>query len=133
MKKVKKGITLVEVIVAIAVFAVVSFALFSSVISMKQVVVTQEEYVKLEMICYDIDAYYQKYEEKWYIEYFEESGYRNIGYLTLEFKPTLNKNEGSYKIMFTENEILSISSIDGETIYVENVSLPIKEGVTYVE
>ena len=57
MKKTQKGVTLIEVIVAIAVFATISLALFSSVIIMKNVIKRQEEYIKIEMVCYDIKAY----------------------------------------------------------------------------
>lgn len=61
MSKSKKGVTLIEVIVSIAIFSMISLALFSSIISMKKVVIRQEEYVRFEMICYDISAYCEKY------------------------------------------------------------------------
>ena len=72
MERTKKGVSLVEVIVAIAVFSVISLTLFSAVIGLKSVVDRQEEYVKLEMICYDISAYHTKQtnELPWYKSYF---------------------------------------------------------------
>ena len=125
MKKAQKGITLIEVIIAIAIFAMISFVLISSIISMKRVVIRQEEYVRLEMVCYDIDAYYRKYKNNWDEKYFGDKTTNYIGYLTSDYEPATDENAAKYKIIFKDNEILSISSIDGEIVYVENVRLPI--------
>lgn len=134
MKKSQKGLSLVEVIVAIAIFSMVSLALFTSVIAMRKVVNRQEEYVKLEMVCYDINAYYDismndDQDKTWYQLYFGE--YINskpyVAYLTSEFTPTVNLDEAQYKIRFTENSILSISSINDEIIFVQNIILPIEK------
>ena len=129
MKNTQKGVTLIEVIVSIAIFATISFTLFSSVIMMKKLVKRQEEYVKLEMVCYDIDAYYHLSKNEktghWYELYFEEiSGCDNhyMGYLSSDFKPTIHKN-AAYIVEFSSNKILSIYSADKRTIYVENISL----------
>ena len=124
MRKSKKGVTLIEVIVSIAIFSMISLALFSSVISMKKVIIRQEEYVRIEMVCYDISAYYEKYKASWPKEYFNSKN-NNIGYLTSDFIPTTDENIATYKIIFSENEIKCILSMDGETIYVENIDLPI--------
>ena len=134
MKKSQKGLSLVEVIVAIAIFSMVSLALFTSVIAMRKVLNRQEEYVKLEMVCYDINAYYDismndDQDKTWYQLYFGE--YINskpyMAYLTSEFTPTVNLDEAQYKISFTENSILSISSINDEIIFVQNIILPIEK------
>ena len=45
--------------------------------------------------------------------------------MTSDFIPTTDENIATYKIIFSENEIKCISSMDGETIYVENIGLPI--------
>ena len=73
MKKAQKGITVIEVIVAIAIFVMISLVIISSIISMKQIVARQEEYVRLEMVCYDIDAYYRKYDEIWNEKWWKNS------------------------------------------------------------
>lgn len=129
MKQTKKGVTLIEVIVAITVFAVISLVLFSSVIAMNNVIARQEEYVKLEMVCHDMNAYLEKYAEEWCSKYFggEVNG---EGYLSSDFAPTTNESEASYIIEFSESEnvlTISIHSIDEQTTFVENVILPIKE------
>ena len=96
-----KGITLIETIVSIALFSFISLALVTSVISMKRVLVRQEENVRLEMICYDISEYYSCYSDNWYKKYFGEN-YNNgqVGYLTEDFKITANFDEAKYIIEF---------------------------------
>ena len=130
MKRIQKGVTLVEVIVAIAVFSIISLALFSSVISMKNVVNRQEEYVKLEMVCYDIDAYWQRYGEDWYTNYFgTENPDSPIteGYLDSNFVPVSNVQMASYvidsQISSTDESILIISiyTQDRQTTFVEEL------------
>ena len=126
MKKTQKGVTLIEVIVAIAVFAVISLALFSSVIAMQNVIARQEEYVKLEMVCYDINAYKSKYPSNWSYEYFNGE-VNERGYLKRDFTPTNNEAEAFYIIEFDSDQIKSISNLNG-VILVENVKLPINQG-----
>lgn len=129
MKKTHKGVTLIEVLVSIAVFAIISLALFSSVIAMKNVIHRQEEYAKIEMVCYDMNAYYHLAEKNnspssWYKLYFGYASEENEkkGYLSSEFKPTTQEN-AAYIVIFDENTIISITSIDKQIIYVENVKL----------
>lgn len=59
MKKSQKGLTLVEVLVSISVFTIIIFSLFSTLLAMRKVVARQEEYVKIEMVCQDINVYWQ--------------------------------------------------------------------------
>ena len=131
MKKTQKGVTLVEVIVAIAVFSMISLALFSSVIGIKNVTVRQEQYVRLEMVCYDIDAYYKKYNDEWHIHYFEKEMNDGVGYLTTNFIPTNNLSDATYKILFSDDRIISISTLDNKTTFVENIPLPIDKELFY--
>ena len=58
MKKTQKGLTLVEVLVAITVLSITMFALLSTIVAMRKVVARQEEYVKIKMVCQSIyEAY----------------------------------------------------------------------------
>ena len=80
MKKTYKGLTLVEVLVSIAVFTIISLAMFSSLLAMTKVVALQEDYARIEMVCYDINAYWDMYGDNnlaegdhtnvWYKKYF---------------------------------------------------------------
>lgn len=120
MKKTQKGITLVEVIVAIAVFAIISLALFSSVFAMKNVVARQEEYLKLEMVCQDINALWKNNSTDWDFN-------ADKVYLTSKFIKANDFNEASYVIKFqiVDNNntqlLLSIYNIDETITFVENV------------
>ncbi len=126
MNNSKKGVTLVEILVAIAVFSIISLALFSSVFAMGNIISRQEEYVKLEMVCYDISFYREKYGSEWHTEYFTDiDTSASTGYLSSDFKPTTLEN-AVYIIEFTADEIISISAADSETVFIENVSLPIR-------
>lgn len=132
MKKTKKGLTLVEVLVGITVFSIVIFALFTAVASMRKIVFRQEEYVKIKMVCYDIDAYHKKHSNDWMSQYFNNGKPINenikVGYLTSKFEPTSNENEAAYTINFRYDDnnnliITSITTKDGNRTFVENLDL----------
>lgn len=141
MKKTRKGLTLVEVIVSIAVFTIISLALFTSFLGMRKVVAKQEEYVRIEMVCYDINYYWDMYgdgsepeEEPWYEKYFGENATydyikkEGVGYLQYkdgEFVPSTD-NTSHYKIEYEMNDgvliITSIYNTETDRVYVENVN-----------
>ena len=126
MKKTKKGLTLVEVLVGITVFSIVIFALFTAVASMRKIVFRQEEYVKIKMVCYDIDAYWEKYQSAG-----GNSGNENLipanAYITSDFKLTSKKDNAAYVIEFDYQNnsliISSITSISSQKVFVENLDL----------
>lgn len=104
MNKTRKGITLVEVIVSIAVFTIISLALFTSFLGMRKVVAKQEEYVRLEMVCHDINYYWDMYGDAWDENYFGDGIVSNkgIGYLKYEdgkFIPMSQKS--NYEIQYS--------------------------------
>lgn len=128
MKKSKKGLTLVEVLVAITVLSITMFALLSTIVAMRKVVARQEEYVKIKMVCQDIEAYWDKYglsegENKgWANYYFDNdtiSSERDEVYLTPKFELT-NISKKNYVIDYevTDNQLIirSIESPDGKEL-----------------
>lgn len=82
MSALKKGETLVEVLVSVAVFSIVCAGVFSCLLGIRRVNQRQKEYVRFEMICRDI-AYFapeqlnagyfggeaKPEEEKWVVHY----------------------------------------------------------------
>lgn len=66
----RKGMTLVEVLVAIAVFSIISLALVTSYIGLINMVTLQDEYVRIEMVCHDINFHWDRYGSAWDDEYF---------------------------------------------------------------
>ena len=134
MNKTRKGITLVEVIVSIAVFTIISLALFTSFLGMRKVVAKQEEYVRLEMVCYDIKYYWEQYgtENNWDKKYFGDGIESNdgigTGYLKYEngkFIPVVNDTKAYYRVTYEmkENKLLTISiyNIANKRVYVKDV------------
>ncbi len=117
MKKTHKGLTLVEVIVSIAVFTIISLVMFSSFLAMRKVVYLQEEYVRIEMACHDINAYWDKHGNDWHKEYFGadavNNGNKYTAYLKLEDNQFVGTTESTdYKVTYHyDNNKLIITSI----------------------
>ena len=57
----KKGSTLVEVMVALAVLAIVSASLVAGYLSINNVQLRQKEYLYFEGVCLDVDKLYDEY------------------------------------------------------------------------
>lgn len=141
MRKSKKGLTLVEVLVAISVLTIVIFALFSTIIAMRKVVARQEEYVKIKMVCQDIDVYLEKYknstEPTWYEKYFGENA--NVGdngesencYLAADCTPTDDESSAAYHVSFkyVDNQIVNLSVItkSKDKVIVSGLDFPLNK------
>lgn len=137
MKNTRKGLTLVEIIVAIAVFSIVSVAFFTSYVSMNKVVARQEEYVRFEMICYDINYYWDMYgkdgETSWDEMYFGPDITDNKGIYTAffnkDFEPQSDNNDKKavYQITYTYsgNQLIIqkiVKITEKNKVIVENVN-----------
>ena len=127
MKNTKKGLTLVEVLVAISVFTIIIFALFTSIAAMRKVVSRQEEAVRIKMACQDMIVYYNNDPNSWKKEYFGEN-FGNGCYLTNLCQPTTTRPNGEsyYEVSFQNDNIINITSNDGRVL-IENLQLPLKE------
>ena len=146
MKKTHKGLTLIEVLVSIAVFAIISLALVSSYIGIKGVVTRQNEYVRFEMVAYDINYYWDAYSENWEEKYFGVKLTANNvgdtkGYLEFsdgKVRPTLNATAPYYVLVSYEDAdkddikelIISISSSDRDYVSKLNCGEPEKKEAT---
>ena len=125
MKNTKKGLTLVEVLVAISVFTIIIFALFTSIAAMRKVVSRQEEAVRIKMACQDMNVYWEEYKNSstdWFKEYFGVTD--NKGYLTSNCKPTANPDEAYYTVTFDDKQTIKIVSSD-DRVLIENLQLPL--------
>lgn len=103
----KKGLTLVEVLVSITLF-VISFATCISIyfISLKQET-RQKEYLAFENVCLEIDIYSDKYGSNWNIEYFgndDLTQYYDEKYRHLEGNYDVDKIKYTLTISYVENE-----------------------------
>lgn len=115
MKKTQKGLTLVEVLVSIAVFTIISLVMFSSLLAMTKVVALQEDYARIEMACRDMNAYWDMYGKNWDIKYFHLDDNSEVGYLKYQnghLVPT-NDDNSDFKVIYeyTDDNKLIIKSI----------------------
>ena len=115
MKKTQKGLTLVEVLVSIAVFTIISLVMFSSLLAMTKVVALQEDYARIEMACRDMNSYWDMYGEDWDIKYFQLDSNSDVGYLKYQdgqLVPT-NDDNSDFKVIYeyTDDNKLIIKSI----------------------
>ena len=91
VKKIRqKGSSLVEVLVGVVVFLFICSALFAAYLGMKKQSLYQEELVRFEIICRDIDAYYDAYGADWDVKYFAEYAEDGVVYFDYAFQPSLD-------------------------------------------
>lgn len=146
MKKTQKGLTLVEVLVSIAVFTIISLVMFSSLLAMTKVVALQEDYARIEMACRDMNAYWdmygdqdKSYEENtdWYKKYFGSEADFGVGYLKYQdgqlVPTTISQNSDftvKYDYLGTDSG-LRITSVRSEAKEREYLNDPIDCGSQY--
>ncbi len=126
MKK-QKGATLVEVLVAVTVFAIISIAMFTSFLIMKKMVAKQKEYLEFEIICRDINHYSDKYyiegiENDWDLEYYGAKARKDdngdgVYEVYYDFDYCLSETEQAYclEYYYTDQNELIISVYHNET------------------
>lgn len=109
----KKGLTLVEVLVSITVF-IISFAtcitVYFTVVKHEQ---KQEEYLAFENICLEIDKYSDTYKSNWNVEYFGNENnvqYYNEKYfhLTGDFKVDDIKYQLTFEYVENDNQVFEL-------------------------
>lgn len=130
MKK-KKGTTLVEVLVAIAVFSIISVAMFSSLLIIRRSVARQEEYLHFEMICSDIAFYGDEYKRGWDVEYFSLPFSQNEGQIYYDRDFNVSATEQVYCLSYsyadTDSDgyselIISIQHVESERFIIKNLN-----------
>lgn len=127
MKK-QKGATLVEVLVAVTVFAIISIAMFTSFLIMKKMVAKQKEYLEFEIICRDINHYSDKYyivkeiKNDWDLNYFGDKARKDdngdgVYEVYYDFDYCLSETEKAYclEYYYTDQNELIISVYHNET------------------
>ncbi len=137
--KAKKGITLVEVLVSIAVFSIISLAMFSSLLVMRKTAARQEEYLHFEMICTDIAFYGDVYQRGWDKEYFSLPASQESGQIFYDHDFQLSSTERVYCLSYSYRDtnddgytelIVSIRHVESERVIIENLNYG---GGRYVE
>ena len=138
MKK-KKGTTLVEVLVSIAVFSIISVAMFSSLLVMRKTSARQEEYLRFEMICTDIAFYGDVHKRNWDKEYFSLSESREEGEIYFGYDFSLSETDKIYCLSYSyfdtnsdgyKELIISIYHVESGRVIIEDLNYG---GGRYVE
>ena len=138
MKK-KKGTTLVEVLVSIAVFSIISVAMFSSLLVMRKTSARQEEYLRFEMICTDIAFYGDVHKRNWDKEYFSLSESREEGEIYFGYNFSLSETDKIYCLSYSyfdtnsdgyKELIISIYHVESGRVIIEDLNYG---GGRYVE
>ncbi len=126
MKK-QKGATLVEVLVAVAVFAIISTAMFTSFLVMKKMIARQKDYLEFEIICRDINHYSDKYyiegnENDWDLNYFGDKARKDdngdgVYEVYYDFDYCLSETEKAFclEYYYTDQNELIVSVYHNET------------------
>lgn len=117
----KKGFSLVEVIVALAFFAITFGAIITCYLLGVKAYNKQEEYLYFESICLDIDKLYDKDDATWQNEYFNSISDKY--YYNSEYK--LVNNEDKYTLSIKEennNLIISVYNNYNNYYVIENLN-----------
>lgn len=119
----KKGFTLVEVLVSFAILSFSLLVIFSSFTLMGNIKRSEVEYLYFESICKDIDKYYTKYKSSWNTVYFNSND--TVIYYDKNYMVTTNENDKTYILSFeyVENElIVSIYRMDKNRFIIEDLN-----------
>ena len=137
--KTKKGTTLVEVLVSIAVFSIISVAMFSSLLVMRKASARQEEYLRFEMICTDIAFYGDVYQRNWDKEYFSLPESQREGEIYFGHDFAVSETERIYCLSYSyldtnsdgyEELVVCIRHVESGRIIIEDLNYG---GGRYVE
>ena len=119
----KKGFTLVEVLVSIFIFSLVLVTTLSTYLLSISFEKRQSEYMYFETICLDINKYSDVYKREWNLYYFNNDS--NVQYYDINFNyvgTTINK----YKLAFfytANNElIINVTDEDNDRFIIKDLN-----------
>ena len=119
----KKGFTLVEVLVSIFIFSLVLVTTLSTYLLSISFEKRQSEYIYFETICLDINKYSDVYKREWNLYYFNNDS--NVQYYDINFNyvgTTINK----YKLAFfytANNElIINVTDEDNDRFIIKDLN-----------
>ena len=128
-----------EVLVAIAVFSIISVAMFSSLLVLRKTSARQEEYLRFDMICSDIAFYGDEYGRGWDKEYFSLPASQNEGEVYYDHGFALSATDRIYCLSYSyadtngdgyEELIVSIRHVESGRFIIKNLNYG---GGRYVE
>lgn len=120
----KKGTTLVEVLVAFSIFCLSIVVVLSTYTIINKIKRNEVDYLFFETICQDIDKYYTKYESNWASMYYAGISETTI-YYDAEFKITNDDKKKAYELTYSyvDSElIVSVKNIETGRFVIENLN-----------
>lgn len=121
----KKGLTLVEVMVATAIFTMTFAVCITLSLSSVKQEKRQRDYMTFESICYDINFYCNTYKKEWANKYFGDTE-KTSHYYDITYKMVTNIDEANYELVYDYNEnhelIVNVKDIKNNKVIIENLN-----------
>lgn len=123
----KKGLTLVEVMVATAIFTMTFAVCITLSLSSVKQEKRQRDYMTFESICYDINYYCNAYKSEWANKYFgDDINAPKAHYYDITYKIVLNRDEANYELVYSYNDskelIVNVNDIKNNRKIIDNLN-----------
>ena len=123
----KKGLTLVEVMVATAIFTMTFAVCITLSLSSVKQEKRQRDYMTFESICYDINYYCNAYKIEWANKYFgDDINAPKAHYYDITYKIVSNRDEANYELVYSYNEsnelIVNVNDIKNNRKIIDNLN-----------
>lgn len=123
----KKGLTLVEVMVATAIFTMTFAVCITLSLSSVKQEKRQRDYMTFESICYDINYYCNAYKSEWANKYFgDDINAPKSHYYDITYKLVSNRDEANYELVYSYNDsnelIVNVNDIKNNRKIIDNLN-----------
>lgn len=119
----KKGFTLVEVLVSIFIFSLVLVTTLSTYLLSISFEKRQSEYIYFETICLDINKYSDVYKREWNLYYFNNDS--NEQYYDINFNyvgTTINKYKLAFFYTVNNELIINVTDEDNNRFIIKDLN-----------
>ena len=123
--KARKAYTLVEVVVAFAVFMIILIGVTTTFTFSAKMQKRGENFVHFETICLDIDTFSDKYGREWDLNYFGEKQDSASIYYNSQYEKTTQENaqfELSYYYTVSNELIVNVKDVNTNFKIIENLN-----------
>ena len=122
----RKSFTLVEVMVALAVFAIVIVGITTTVIFINKIEKRSEYFSHFETICLDIDKYSDEYGKEWDLHYYGEKKDEGTIYYSDNYEIVGSVEAAKFTLTYSYNSsgqlIVNVSEKGKEKKIIENLN-----------
>ena len=123
--KKRGGYTLVEVIVAFAIFLIVLVGISTTFVVSSKMQKRGETFVHFESICLDIDTYSDQYEREWDLHYYGEKKDAATIYYSEAYEVTSQENakyELSYRYTTSHELIVNVKEVGSDIKIIDELN-----------